>query len=359
MNRGRCLMKSYSRALGKVSAYTILALFLFLLATAGCNSSSDDERVSKTHARAYVSNFEDGTIKVIDTSPNNVVKTIDLSHNAGYSAVLPASNRLYVTGLASDDLSMIDTHNNKIIKHVHLPGRAGAIVADAETGTLFVAEYGNGDNFPPILPLGHRIWVLDAYDLSLVIELSCGTDLQNLALDAQNRCVYATDYGNGTDPGVVFPIDADTWTIRESITCGVRPCGVAACPSKDALYVANRDDDTVTVIDTGDGSITTTINVGSSPSSVSVDSSLDIAAVTNSDDNTVTLFNTASNLVFPLYSALAVDDFPIWSAADSSRHEIFVANMNSDNVWVVSLQNGGTQAKIPVGTMPFCVSLIP
>ncbi len=72
-------------------------------------------------------------------------------------------------------------------------------------------------------------------------------------------------------------------------------------PDGKKVYVANQDDNTVSVIDAATNirpAITTaTVNVGSSPDEVAVTPDGKKVYVTNSDSNTTSVIDTATNTV--------------------------------------------------------------
>ncbi|HNY65012.1 MAG TPA: YncE family protein [Deltaproteobacteria bacterium] len=349
-------MKALARALGKWFIFSLLFFIPLSLLVAGCKSTSGGGSASGEDAAplAYVSSYGDGMVSVIDTGTDDVVATIELPHPGGRTAVLPKLNRLYVTSLVTNELTVINTRNNRIVRTVTLPGRAGAIVADPKTNKIFIAEHGDPYSALPLLPLGTHIWIMNGSTLASPKEISCGSNLQDLAIDSRNRRVYATDAGS---PGVVYPINADTGTVLTAIGCGNEPRGIAVSPDEARAFVTNAGEDSVTVIDTRSGTALGTIAVGSSPKSVAIDTLLGKAVVTNSGDGTVTLIDVATSLeISP--SPVIVGSYPVWAAANHSLGKAYVANLGSDTVSVVNLANGGILATVTVGSMPVGISVM-
>ena len=60
-------------------------------------------------------------------------------------------------------------------------------------------------------------------------------------------------------------IDTATNTVTTTIAVGGRPRGVSVSPDSSKVYVANSDDDTVSVINTATNAVTTTVAVGNAP----------------------------------------------------------------------------------------------
>src|SRR6185295_5972447 len=57
-----------------------------------------------------------GTVSVLDTASNVVVKTIDVGLHPTGMALSPAGDRLYVTNANSDSVSVIDTATDTVVK---------------------------------------------------------------------------------------------------------------------------------------------------------------------------------------------------------------------------------------------------
>jgi YVTN family beta-propeller protein len=75
------------------------------------------------------------------------------------------------------------------------------------------------------------------------------------------------------------------------------PFGLAVIPDGTHVYVANCDDDTVSVIQTSDNTVVDTIDVGISPFGVAVTPDGSRVYVTNSEDNTVSVIQTSDHTV--------------------------------------------------------------
>jgi YVTN family beta-propeller protein len=63
----------------------------------------------------YVTNFDSGTVSVIDTATNAVVTTIAVGDTPVAVAVAPNGTRAYVTNFFSETVSVIDTATNAVV----------------------------------------------------------------------------------------------------------------------------------------------------------------------------------------------------------------------------------------------------
>ena len=93
----------------KEKFYSTAAVLFFLISISSVVSAAPF---------AYITNYEDNTISVIDIATNNVTATVDVGINPWGVAVNPAGTKVYVTNIGSNNISVIDTSNNTVIDTV-------------------------------------------------------------------------------------------------------------------------------------------------------------------------------------------------------------------------------------------------
>jgi YVTN family beta-propeller protein len=141
-----------------------------------------------------------------------------------------------------------------------------------------------------------------------------GLEPQNIEVDAVTNTVYVTDQGYNAvgHPGdTVSVIDAATCNAVQSsgcgqvatITVGSGPGWIAFDDATHTAYTANQSADTVSVINmatcdatetSGCGQKTTTVTVGVAPWTLTVEPKLHTLYVANNDDDDVSVINTAT-----------------------------------------------------------------
>jgi YVTN family beta-propeller protein len=148
---------------------------------------------------AYIPNYNDGTVSVIDTATNTVTATVPApGGNPGNVAVHPDGTSVYIT-YQHTTLRVIDTATNTFIATLPLGGPNVAGIA--------------------VSPDGTRVYAV------------------------ANHYVYGV--------GAIAVIDTATNTeILPRVTVGGGPNGVAVSPDGTRVYVANQYSGTVSVIDT-------------------------------------------------------------------------------------------------------------
>jgi YVTN family beta-propeller protein len=144
----------------------------------------------------------------------------------------------------------------------------------------------------------------------------------------------------------------------------------------DTVYVSNQDENTVSVLDGGACALThqsgcrhtaPTTTVGTGPNGIAVDQQTGTVYVANQDDNTISVINAAacdtlvSSGCGQIWPTVAVGAFPQSVAVDQATDTVYVANINGNTVSVI---NGAacnaavtsgcsrTPPTVPVGTSP-------
>ena len=143
-----------------------------------------------------------GTVSVIDTASNSVVKTIDVGLHPCGMALSPSGDRLYVTNANSDTVSVIDTGTDAVVRTLH--------VSEPEHGQD--ALLGSSPNAVTVSPNGRTLYVANASQNAIAVldlEAKPNDEVRGLiptgwyptavALDATGEELFiASGYGFGS-----------------------------------------------------------------------------------------------------------------------------------------------------------------
>ena len=313
---------------------------------------------------AYITNLVSANVSVIDTATNTVIATIPVGIGQNGVAVTPDGSKVYVTNVNVPFVSVIDTGTNTVIATIFVGGlspfgvavtpdgsnvyvtdssRLGHVsVIDTGTNTVIATiPVGEGPRGVAVTPDGSKVYVTNVQlpNPSVVSVIATATNTviatiplggvsNGVAVTPDGRKVYVANSGSNN----VFVIDTATNAVIGSpIPVGLFPFGVAVTPDGDRhagkdekeaqhgeaerdrhrrageheggkVYVANRDNDNVSVIDTATNTVIATIPVGSFPLGVAVTPDGRKVYVANSGSNNVFVIDTASNLVLAVVS---------------------------------------------------------
>jgi YVTN family beta-propeller protein len=222
--------------------------------------------VSRDGATAYVSNFNDGSVQVIDVASGARVRYLHVApQNAYRLALSPDDARLYVTS-TDGNLYAVDLTERDSTRSVRLGGGLHGLAIGRDGGTLVVS----GAN-------GH-VWRVDACTLAVRASATLRSSAsQEVALAPDETEVYVAD-----ERGAVDVLDAATLApLRRLILRGLAPFGLAVTPDGAELYVASAGTGHVAIVDSRSGEVVHRYRVGGTPRRIAFDVAGASAVVSN------------------------------------------------------------------------------
>src|SRR6185295_19007640 len=93
-------------------------------------------------AKAYVGNFKDNTVSVIDTGAGKVVATVSVAAGPHGMAITRDGRTVYVSGDGSSSLDVIDTASDKVVKTIDVGKAPNGIALTPDNRLLLVTVYG-------------------------------------------------------------------------------------------------------------------------------------------------------------------------------------------------------------------------
>jgi YVTN family beta-propeller protein len=310
---------------------------------------------------AYITNSDDGTVSVIDTTTNAVTATIPVGAHPGGVAVHPTGTRVYVTD--DEGLSVIDTATNTLTTSVPVGAEPNAVAVNRAGTLVYVVNY-YGAAFGS---LPGSVSVIDAVTDTVISTVSVGDLPRAVTVSPDGARVYVTNTLTTVEhrPCSLNPpadcivplsiIDATTnhellqWPVGDALA------GVAVNPAGTRVYVANQAPwngmliGVISVIDTAIIGVVDKVTVGRAPAGVAVDASGGRLYVANNLDNTVSVVDTATNNVV---ATVPVQDGPAGVALTPDGARVYVANGRADTVSVIDASSDTVVATIPVGHGP-------
>jgi DNA-binding beta-propeller fold protein YncE len=188
-------------------------------------------------------------------------------------------------------------------------------------------------------------------------RVATGADPVAVAVDAATQTLYV---GTGTGLSVINDATCDSSTSSgckqppATIAFGASPVALAVDQATHTVYAVNEDGGTVSVVNgaTCNASVTTgcgqrpqQVDVGSAPDGVAIDQSTDTVYVANSQDNTMSVINgTTCNAKVTsgcgqTPPTIGVGNGPEGLAVNELTDTVYVANSNDGTVSVI---DGGT-----------------
>ena len=315
--------------------------FVAMIHTASCNGSDTSScsqppptaqvgtqpahvAVNPATHTVYVSNEGDNTVSAIDDA------TCNSTDSSGCSTPLPAMVVPYAPGsvevdvatdtvyTSSQDYNSVSVLNGARCNASHTSGCTRfapttavgvlpqGVAVNRATNTVYVGNRGDG-----------TVSVINAAACNARHGSACGqawatVDVggspQGVAVDRATDTIYTANGFFGGE-NTVSVIDGRTCNSGEPSGCGQTPAkttagdrafAVAVNPATETIYVANRNDNTISVIDgrscngsdtTGCGQTWPTVAVGASPQALAVNTATNTIYVTNTNENTVSVLD--------------------------------------------------------------------
>ena len=92
--------------------------------------------------KAYVGNFKDSTVSVVDTGTNAVVKTVPVAAGPHGMAVSPDGRFVWVAGEGSTNVAVIDTASDRVARTVDVGASPHGVTMVPDGKTVLVGVYG-------------------------------------------------------------------------------------------------------------------------------------------------------------------------------------------------------------------------
>ena len=217
--------------------------------------------VSPDGTKAYVVN-EDGNVSVINTGTNTVTTIVNVGNIPGGEitasiAANPDGKAVYVGNQNVNTVSVIDTASNVVMATVNI-GTPRGIAVSPDGTKVYVANFSSN--------LNGYLSIINAETNVVTTTVNIGKVPSRVAVSPDGTRIYVTNSGDNT----VSVIDAGTNTIIATVNVGRDPFGVAVNPDGTRIYVVNVIDGTVSVIDAGTNTVTATVNVGFEPTGIAM-----------------------------------------------------------------------------------------
>jgi YVTN family beta-propeller protein len=237
-----------------------------------------------------LTNDGDHTVSIIDTSNNTVTATVNVGKYPKGVVVSPDGTKVYVTD--ADGVSVIDTATNTVTAIVHVSGLAGITVTPDGT-KVYAANWASND-----------VSVINTTTDNVTATVPVGSNPFAIAVNPDGTKAYVTNYASNT----VSVIDTATDTVIATVPVGSYVRGIAVSPDEAKVYVANWIGyDALSVIDTVTNVVIANVPVGSAPWGVGISPDGTKVYVTNLWSATVAVIDTATNTVTDMVS---VGSFP-------------------------------------------------
>ena len=293
---------------------------------------------------AYVGNQASGTISVIDTTRDVVVRTVPTHGKIGTKIQAVLADRdgkhLFAVDADANALVEVDALSGRIIKRIHV-GRAPEGAALSPSGKT-IAVCVEDDN------------------LAVLVDVATATVTHVIPTQGKNpeHCVFSDDEhwlmtGN-ENSGDVDIIDLQMARSVALVHTSGRSRGVAWLPHQSIAYVAEESAGGVDIVDAAKHAVIGSIRTGLRPADAIATADGRRVFVSNGGDGTVSAIDTANRKVI---ATIRVGKRPWNMAITHNGKKLYVANGRSNSVSVIDTEKLALIKNIAVGKLPWGVSI--
>ena len=284
--------------------------------------------------KAYVGNFKDNTVSVIDTDTGAVVATVPVAAGPHGMAVSPDGRNVYVSGDLASTVSVIDTVSDRVAHTIEVGKAPHGLAMKSDGKLLLVAVYGDD-----------RVAFVDTSTRAVIGTVAVAKP-HNIAISTDDKVAYI----GSQEPGhfALVVVDLVTRAVVRSVRLDKSPRGVEFGNDGKALYYTQAGVNAIQVLDPASDKVVAEISTGASPHVAGYYRGTSVGVAVVQGPSELLLFNPATNAAV---RSVAVGKQPHWVATGGDGKKAYVTNEGSNDFTVVDLATGQTTT-IAVGNAP-------
>ena len=184
--------------------------------------------------------------------PQDLYRSITGVYDPYAGCVLGGIERMFVISIMSSDLCVIDLTTYTLIAEIELQGNFSyGVCINPSSDLVFTA-------------CGSYLEVIDPVSCEVVQSCNLGNSLYDVVVSSDE--IYVSVRWESC----VYVLDADSYQLTDTVSVGVKPAGLSLSPTKNHLYVANVESNTLSVINTETKLLIAEVQIGHGPNRVCV-----------------------------------------------------------------------------------------
>lgn len=312
--------------------------------TAGLSSTTVTDAFAITATDAYGLTTSVNVVVPIDPARHIVTGSAIVGNAPSGIAFSRDGSRAYVANYADGTLTVINTATMaRIGSPIKVKVLPDSIAVSADGTHLYVLGLDAATN------AGKAVAVNTATGKEVGAPIAVGPNPSGIAVHPDGTRVYVTNGGDGT----VTVIDTATLAVTGApITVGANPTAIAIAPNGSRAYVTNGGANTVTVIDMATGAaVGSPIAVGVLPVGIALSPDGSRAYIANSNAGTVSVINTATNTLVGAAIPVGANPQAISMSPDGAR--VYVIGADGAMSVIGTATNTVVGPPLSVGWRPY------
>ena len=209
-------------------------------------------------SKLYALSSNINRLSIIDTTEEQVAKTIEVGKNPVSVAITPDGLKALVTNFSDNSVSIIDTTEEQVVKTIEVDPGPDKVNITPDGFKAYVTHPADKLSFSQI---GHTLSVIDigaftsGSDNGIVSTIDTGLQPADLKITPDGSKALVVSFFNNT----VSIIDTLTDEVVAILKVGVAPLSIAISPDGKKAFIANSVSKSVSVLDLDSNQITTTL----------------------------------------------------------------------------------------------------
>ena len=285
--------------------------------------------------RAWVGNFKDGSVSIVDTQKAVVVGTVAVGNGPhGMAASLDGRN-VYVGLDGGSTVAVINTASERLTGRIEVGRAPHGLALSPDGRTMLVAVYGEN----------RVVWVDLASDT--IVGSVAVAKPHTIAIDPTGRSAYVASQ-DAVDPGLVV-IDLATRTVVRRVRIAKVPRDLEYRFDGRSLYFTMAGENAVQVLDPASNRVVVaTIATAASPHLAALYRGASSGLVVVQGPGEILRFDGETNRPG---EPIKVGDQPHWMSPFDQGHAVAVTNEGSNTLSLIDLASG-TVRSVAVGQAP-------
>lgn len=284
--------------------------------------------------KAYVGNFKDDTVSVIDTASASVVATVAVGAGPHGMGISPDGRKVYVSGDGASTVTVIDTATDRAAAQIEVGRSPHGVAMQPDGRFLLVGVYGDD-----------RVVWIDTASNAVAGSVAVPKP-HTIAVHPDGRTAYVASQEPGRFALVV--IDVAARAVLRALPLDKPPRDLEFGFDGSRLYVTQAGVNAVQVLDPATDRVVASVATGVSPHLASVWRGAPAGLALVQGPGELLMFDAATNAPG---ASVAVGRQPHWMAPFGRGGSVAVTNEGADSVSLVDLASRSVRT-VAVGRAP-------
>ena len=268
----------------------------------------------------YVTNYESGTISVIDSKNMIIRDTININEqNSNPTRIAVDSNRhiVFVSDKIYGTLTVIDGLDGKVIKSINIGKSLWELAINENNKKLYVSDL-----------IKNEIIILNTENFNVLESISLNSSPWSITINKKTNLVYVASGSSET----IYVIDGNTDKIINEINLGIKPWGLSINEKSNVLYTTSWDSNSITVIDLKNQQIIYNIPIIPGAWQMTTNQNNGITIISNEQSNELYVLDKNSKKI----QTISVSDSPQSMIASPTSSIIYIVNPLSNSASAIA-----------------------